>query len=139
MDFDASGPGRAAIWAILALSRARHAPERALIFYYILCEVLPSTELIIRDRCSEILPKLLGGGPGTTAPRPLGEMGCFWTTFLEFDPSKLGISPSKKAPPVHWGDLSNALAFLARAPFLSATYSATYIFFWRRAMLLDMR
>ena len=38
LDFDASGPGRAAIWAILALSRARHALEMALIFLYILCE-----------------------------------------------------------------------------------------------------
>ena len=33
LDFDASGPGRAAIWAILALSRARHALEMALIFF----------------------------------------------------------------------------------------------------------
>ena len=51
MTFDASGPGRAAMWAILALSRARHAPERRLFFYYILCEASPSTELVIGDRC----------------------------------------------------------------------------------------
>ena len=65
----------------------------------ILCEVHPSTELINRVGWSLSFSDPAGGRPGTTATRPLGEMGCFWTTFLEFDPSKLGISPSKEKPP----------------------------------------
>ena len=81
-------------------SRGHDTHRKGRLFSYcILCEVHPSTELINRDRCSEILAKLLGGGPGATAPRPLGEIGCFWTTFLGFDPSKLGISPSTKNAP----------------------------------------
>ena len=91
-----TGDLRAAIWAILALWRTRHAPERRLFSYCILCEVHPSTELINRVGWSQILSDPGGGRPGTTAPRPLGEIGCFWTTFLGFDPSKLGISPSTK-------------------------------------------
>ena len=70
-----------------------------LFFYYILCEVHPSTELINRVGWSLSFSDPAGGRPGATATRPLGEMGCFWTTFLEFDPSKLGISPSKKKAP----------------------------------------
>ena len=63
MTFDASEPGRAAIWAILALSRARHAPERRLFSYCILCEVYPSTELINRVGWSQILSDPGGGDP----------------------------------------------------------------------------
>ena len=60
MTFDASEPGRAAIWAILALSRARHAPERALIFS--LYPVRGLTEHRISNR-GPLLPTLLGAVP----------------------------------------------------------------------------
>ena len=42
-----------------------------------LCEVLPSTELINRVGWSQLLSDPGGGRPGATAPRPLGEKGCF--------------------------------------------------------------
>ena len=106
--------------------------------YIILCEACPRTELSIRDRCSEILPKSRGGGPGARGSRPLGEIGCFWTTFLGSDPSKPGIPPSKKTPPRHWGELSNALAFLGRAPFLSGEHFRFWVQKRTRAMVLDM-
>ena len=44
-------------------------------------------------RSSEIPPR---GGPGARGLRPLGEKGCFWTTFLGFDPSKPGIPYRKE-------------------------------------------
>ena len=47
-------------------------------------------------RSSEIPPR---GGPGARGLRPLGEIGCFWTTFLGSDPSKPGIPHRKKNPP----------------------------------------
>ena len=47
-------------------------------------------------RSSDIPPK---GGPGARGLRPLGENGCFWTTFLGSDPSKPGIPHRKKKPP----------------------------------------
>ena len=68
---------RAAISTPGALEGTTRTGKGAYFLHYILCEVHPSTELINRDRCSEILAKLPGGGPGATAPRPLGEMGFF--------------------------------------------------------------
>ena len=63
--------------------------------FIILCEVYPSTELIIGVQWSEILEILAGGWggcrPGARGCRPLGEIGCFSTTFLGSDPSKPGI------------------------------------------------
>ena len=81
---------RAAISTPGALEGTTRTGKGAEFLHYILCEVHPSTELIIRVGWSPSFSDPAGGRPGTTATRPLGEMGCFWTTFLEFDPSKLG-------------------------------------------------
>ena len=50
------------------------------------------TEHRISNR-GPVLPTLLDGGPRLFTTRPLGENGCFWTTFPGFDPTKPGIPP----------------------------------------------
>ena len=100
-----------------------------LFFHYILCEVHPSTELIIRVGWSLSFSDPAGGRPGATATRPLGEMGCFWTTFLGFDPSKLGISPSKKRPRYIRAIFPTRLRFLHEPHFCPPDFPRVICFF----------
>ena len=84
-------------------------------------------------RSSEIPPR---GGPGARGLRPLGEKGCFWTTFLGSDPSKPGIPHRKKTHPRQYGDLSNALSLVGRAPFLSGAPDRFWVAKVRRLLCL---
>ena len=53
----------------------------------------------------------------------------FGVTFLGSDPSKAGLSPSKKTPQGEIRDLSNAFVFLARAP---VSLTPGHLLRWKR-------
>ena len=61
----------------------------------------------------------MGGGPGTPGGRPLGEIGCFGRLFWDPTPPNLEFRIEKKTPERQYGDLSNALSLVGRAPVLS--------------------
>ena len=65
--------------------------KRALILLLSCARLVRVQNLVIRVGCSQILEILPEAGPGTPGSRPLGEIGCFSTTFLGSDPSKPGI------------------------------------------------
>ena len=76
--------------------------ERALILLLSCARLVRVQNLVLGTaalRSSEIPPR---GGPGARGLRPLGEKGCFWTTFLGSDPSKPGISFCKKGTRDIW-------------------------------------
>ena len=62
----------------------------------------------------------LGGAvPALEAVAPLGKWGVFGRLFWDPTPPNLEFRIEKKSHPRQYGDLSNALSFVGRAPFLS--------------------